>query len=51
MTESETLAFVGGVYQGIDADSKSIVQANMGLINLPEPFASMATKYFTKTDP
>jgi hypothetical protein len=50
-TESETLAFVGGVYQGIDADSKSIVQANMGLINLPEPFASMATKYFTKTDP
>jgi hypothetical protein len=50
-TESETLAFVGGVYQGIDADSKSIVQANMGLLNLPEPFASMVTKYFTKTDP
>jgi len=50
-TESETLAFVGGVYRGIDEDSKSIVQANMGLINLPEPFASMATKYFTKTDP
>ena len=50
-TESETLAFVGGVYQGIDADSKSIVQANMGIINLPDPFASLATKYFTKTDP
>jgi hypothetical protein len=50
-TEAETLAFVGGVYQGIDEDSRSIVQANMGLINLPEPFATMATKYFTRTDP
>ncbi len=49
-TESETQAFVGGVYQGMDEDSKSIVKTNFGLMNLPEPFAGMATRYFTKTD-
>jgi hypothetical protein len=49
-TESEAQAFVGGVYQGMDEDSKSIVKTNFGLMNLPEPFASMATRYFTKTD-
>ena len=49
-TLSEAQAFAAGVYQGMDEDSKSIVKANMGLMNLPEPFASMATKYFTSTD-
>lgn len=50
-TESEAREFVSGVYAGMDADSKSIVKANMGAIDLPEPFASIATNYFTKTDP
>jgi len=27
------------------------VKANMGLIEVPEPFADIATRYFTKTDP
>jgi hypothetical protein len=49
-TDSETQTFVDGIYAGMDADSKSIVKANMGLINLPEPFASIATEYFTKVD-
>jgi hypothetical protein len=49
-TESEAQAFAGEMYRGLDADSKSIVKTNMGLMNLPEPFASLATQYFTTTD-
>jgi hypothetical protein len=49
-TESEANAFADGIYQGMDADSKSIVKTNMGLMNLPEPFADMATRYFTRVD-
>ncbi|HEY6259858.1 MAG TPA: hypothetical protein VIY51_29120 [Xanthobacteraceae bacterium] len=49
-TEAEARAFVGGMYQGLDEDSKSIVKANMGQLNVPEPFASIAAHYFTKTD-
>jgi hypothetical protein len=50
-TEAEAQAFAGEMYRGLDADSKSIVKTNMGLMNLPEPFASLATQYFTTTDP
>jgi len=50
-TEPKTRKFVDGIYSGIDADSKSIVKANMGAIDLPEPFASIATDYFTQTIP
>jgi hypothetical protein len=49
-TEAEAQAFAADMYQGMDEDSKSIVKTNMGLMNLPEPFASVATHYFTKTD-
>jgi hypothetical protein len=49
-TEADSQAFAGEMYRGMDEDSKSIVKTNMGLMNLPEPFASMATHYFTKTD-
>jgi hypothetical protein len=49
-TESEANAFAGGIYQGMDEDSKAIVKTNMGLMNLPEPFADMATRYFTRAD-
>ena len=50
-TESETREFANGIDSGIDADSRSIVKANMGAIDLPEPFASIATNFFTKTNP
>lgn len=49
-TEAEAQAYAGEMYRGMDADSKSIVKTNMGLMNLPEPFASLATHYFTTTD-
>jgi hypothetical protein len=49
-TVSEALAFADRMYQGMDEDSKSIVKADMGLLEVPEPFADIATRYFTKTD-
>lgn len=49
-TEAEAQAFAGRMYQGMDEDSKSIVKANMGLMNVPEPFADIAAHYFTRTD-
>lgn len=45
---SEINEFVGGMFRELDNDCEQLVKANLGAINIPEPWKSIYAKYFLK---
>ena len=47
-TESDSRAFSEEMEKGLGKDSEKLVKADLGSVNVPEPFATIMTKYFLK---
>lgn len=43
--------FVGGMFQGLDEDAAALVKANLGAMDVPEPWRSISAKYFVSSTP
>lgn len=42
------IEFVGGMSDGLDDDSEELAKSNLGAMNIPEPWKSIAAKHFIK---
>lgn len=47
-TESDSRAFSEEMEKGLGKDSEALVKADLGSVNVPEPFGSIMAKYFLK---
>ena len=44
----EIKAFVDGMFKEFDDDTEQLVQANLGAMEIPEPWKSISAKYFMR---
>jgi hypothetical protein len=47
-SETESNEFANGLYGGMQKDSEELVKQGMNAINVPEPFATIMTKFSLK---